>query len=181
MLSACSCLQVGDWGRGPGQQGHDNQTAVAQLMGKVAAAQPVEFIVSTGALCACVERSMRVATRRHSSGTGLARSSEHSACGRSTAVPRCCHPTRMHAAALLPPHPHARMLPPCCHPTRIHAATLLPPPHARAAGDNFYPNGLTSYNDSAFKDTFTNVYTDKSLQVHGGRRVRGAEGTGEGW
>lgn len=72
-------LAVGDWGRGPGQQGHANQTAVAQLMGKVAAAQPVEFVVSTG--------------------------------------------------------------------------------------DNFYPNGLTSYNDSAFKDTFTNVYTDKSLQV----------------
>jgi hypothetical protein len=72
-------LAVGDWGRGPGQEGHDNQTAVAQLMGQVAAVQPVEFVVSTG--------------------------------------------------------------------------------------DNFYPNGLTSYNDPAFTDTFTKAYTAKSLQV----------------
>lgn len=72
-------LAVGDWGRGPGQEGHDNQTAVSQLMDKVASAQPVEFIVSTG--------------------------------------------------------------------------------------DNFYPNGLVSYNDSAFTDTFTKAYAAKSLQV----------------
>ncbi len=71
--------QVGDWGRGPGQKEHDNQTAVAQLMDRVAAAQPVEFIVSTG--------------------------------------------------------------------------------------DNFYPNGLTSYKDPAFTDTFTKTYSAKSLQV----------------
>ncbi|KAI7845357.1 hypothetical protein COHA_001064 [Chlorella ohadii] len=72
-------LAVGDWGRGPGQKEHDNQTAVAQLMDRVAAAQPVEFIVSTG--------------------------------------------------------------------------------------DNFYPNGLTSYKDPAFTDTFTKTYSAKSLQV----------------
>lgn len=83
--SSCSvppAPQVGDWGRGPGQEGHDNQTAVSQLMDKVASAQPVEFIVSTG--------------------------------------------------------------------------------------DNFYPNGLVSYNDSAFTDTFTKAYAAKSLQARQG-------------
>jgi len=37
-------VQVGDWGR----QGGSNQSEVAELMGKVADAQPVQFVVTTG-------------------------------------------------------------------------------------------------------------------------------------
>ncbi|XP_019431672.1 PREDICTED: purple acid phosphatase 17-like [Lupinus angustifolius] len=33
-----------------------------------------------------------------------------------------------------------------------------------STGDNFYDNGLTSDNDTAFEESFTNVYTAKSLQ-----------------
>ena len=124
MPSAHSWLQVGDWGRGPGQQGHANQTAVAQLMGKVAAAQPVEFVVSTGELCLCVAQHVcrnEVPQQRHRAG-----SSEHATHWQRTAVPGChaaATPTRTHAAALLPPPP-ARMLPPCCRPRmRVLQAT----------------------------------------------------------
>lgn len=33
-----------------------------------------------------------------------------------------------------------------------------------STGDNFYDNGLTGYDDSAFEDSFTNIYTANSLQ-----------------
>lgn len=33
-----------------------------------------------------------------------------------------------------------------------------------STGDNFYDNGLTSVYDPAFRDSFTNIYTAKSLQ-----------------
>ncbi|KAF7822155.1 purple acid phosphatase 17-like [Senna tora] len=33
-----------------------------------------------------------------------------------------------------------------------------------STGDNFYDNGLTSHHDSAFEESFTNIYTAKSLQ-----------------
>ncbi|GFS32313.1 purple acid phosphatase 17 [Actinidia rufa] len=33
-----------------------------------------------------------------------------------------------------------------------------------STGDNFYDNGLTGENDTAFEDSFTNVYTARSLQ-----------------
>lgn len=31
-------------------------------------------------------------------------------------------------------------------------------------GDNFYTNGLTGVDDKAFEESFTNIYTAKSLQ-----------------
>ena len=31
-------------------------------------------------------------------------------------------------------------------------------------GDNFYKNGLTGVDDKAFEESFTNIYTAKSLQ-----------------
>ena len=33
-----------------------------------------------------------------------------------------------------------------------------------STGDNFYDNGLTGQLDSAFEESFTNIYTAKSLQ-----------------
>ena len=33
-----------------------------------------------------------------------------------------------------------------------------------SAGDNFYDNGLTGVDDEAFEQSFTSVYTAKSLQ-----------------
>ncbi|KAF5197575.1 Purple acid phosphatase [Thalictrum thalictroides] len=35
-----------------------------------------------------------------------------------------------------------------------------------STGDNFYDNGLTSVHDLAFEDSFTKIYTSKSLQKH---------------
>lgn len=34
-----------------------------------------------------------------------------------------------------------------------------------STGDNFYDNGLTSENDPAFEESFTKIYTAKSLQT----------------
>ena len=33
-----------------------------------------------------------------------------------------------------------------------------------SVGDNFYKNGLTGVDDKAFEESFTNIYTAKSLQ-----------------
>lgn len=33
-----------------------------------------------------------------------------------------------------------------------------------SAGDNFYEDGLTGIDDKAFEESFTNIYTAKSLQ-----------------
>ena len=33
-----------------------------------------------------------------------------------------------------------------------------------STGDNFYDNGLTSEHDTAFEESFTKIYTQKSLQ-----------------
>lgn len=33
-----------------------------------------------------------------------------------------------------------------------------------STGDNFYDNGLTSEEDTAFEESFTKIYTAKSLQ-----------------
>lgn len=33
-----------------------------------------------------------------------------------------------------------------------------------STGDNFYDNGLTGVNDTNFVESFTNIYTAKSLQ-----------------
>lgn len=33
-----------------------------------------------------------------------------------------------------------------------------------STGDNFYENGLTGVDDTAFEESFTNIFTAKSLQ-----------------
>lgn len=33
-----------------------------------------------------------------------------------------------------------------------------------STGDNFYDNGLSSEHDTAFEESFTNIYTQTSLQ-----------------
>ena len=40
-------------------------------------------------------------------------------------------------------------------------------------GDNFYEDGLTGTNDYAFQESFTNIYTAKSLRVpwYGGKFI----------
>lgn len=139
-------MQIGDWGREGGQ----NQTLVAELMGKVADAKPPQFVVSVGGEDAG-------ARAKHTEVRGSVWSAATSCPAQASARP---------GQALLPA---LALAPSEC---RAHATPSCPCTPAAAAADNFYPHGLSSTDDALFNTSFMSVYTAPGLAVRAGAQAR---------